>query len=464
MGDVHRGRWPRCSPTSRAARLQKPLRTVFVPKDAGGLLGLMPAYRARARACLGAQGDLHLARRTRARASTRTRAPSSSSTVRPGQVRLIANGSAITEIRTAAVSAVATRLLAREDARDARRSSARACRRAPTCRDARWRGRSSASLRLEPHAREGRGARPLGGRAVPGRGGGKRRGGGARRRRRRDGDAARTSRCSAGVARAGRARERRRLVRSRTTRELDVADDAPTAVLFVDRRESTLNESGDYLIPAAEGAIGPEHIRAELGELLVGAERGRTLARGARPCSSRSASRSRTSRRRSSCCGAPSESGVGAGSSCDPARRDRAGARERSPAARGPHPARAAERRDADAEIWLKLESLQPIGSFKIRGAANAVRTAPPELVAAGRRHGERRQHGAGRRARGPRARRPVHRRRPRARARDEARTRSSGSAARSSRCPTSDWWQAHRRVALRRRRASSSTRSTTRP
>jgi threonine dehydratase len=35
-------------------------------------------------------------------------------------------------------------------------------------------------------------------------------------------------------------------------------------------------------------------------------------------------------------------------------------------------------------EIWLKLECLQPIGSFKLRGAANAVRTAPPEAVARG--------------------------------------------------------------------------------
>jgi threonine dehydratase len=32
---------------------------------------------------------------------------------------------------------------------------------------------------------------------------------------------------------------------------------------------------------------------------------------------------------------------------------------------------------DAPAEIYLKLEALQPIGSFKIRGATNAVRTAP---------------------------------------------------------------------------------------
>jgi len=30
-----------------------------------------------------------------------------------------------------------------------------------------------------------------------------------------------------------------------------------------------------------------------------------------------------------------------------------------------------------DTEIWLKLECLQPIGAFKIRGAANAIRQAP---------------------------------------------------------------------------------------
>jgi threonine dehydratase len=39
---------------------------------------------------------------------------------------------------------------------------------------------------------------------------------------------------------------------------------------------------------------------------------------------------------------------------------------------------------DAPAEIWLKLENLQPIGSFKIRGAVNAIRQAPPEAVADG--------------------------------------------------------------------------------
>jgi threonine dehydratase len=39
---------------------------------------------------------------------------------------------------------------------------------------------------------------------------------------------------------------------------------------------------------------------------------------------------------------------------------------------------------DTPAEIWLKLENLQPIASFKIRGAANAVRGAAPAEVEAG--------------------------------------------------------------------------------
>jgi threonine dehydratase len=39
---------------------------------------------------------------------------------------------------------------------------------------------------------------------------------------------------------------------------------------------------------------------------------------------------------------------------------------------------------DAPAEIWLKLESLQPIGSFKLRGAANAILSAPRAELASG--------------------------------------------------------------------------------
>ncbi len=39
---------------------------------------------------------------------------------------------------------------------------------------------------------------------------------------------------------------------------------------------------------------------------------------------------------------------------------------------------------DRDAEIWLKLEMLQPIGSFKLRGATNALATAPADALARG--------------------------------------------------------------------------------
>jgi threonine dehydratase len=39
---------------------------------------------------------------------------------------------------------------------------------------------------------------------------------------------------------------------------------------------------------------------------------------------------------------------------------------------------------DSPAEIWLKLENLQPIGSFKIRGASNAIVQAPQERLARG--------------------------------------------------------------------------------
>jgi threonine dehydratase len=39
---------------------------------------------------------------------------------------------------------------------------------------------------------------------------------------------------------------------------------------------------------------------------------------------------------------------------------------------------------DAPSELWLKLENLQPIGSFKIRGAVNAIRSAPAAETANG--------------------------------------------------------------------------------
>jgi ornithine cyclodeaminase len=60
----------------------------------------------------------------------------------------------------------------------------------------------------------------------------------------------------------------------KTARELD-ADAVRRARLFVDRRESALNEAGDFLIARDEGAVGDDHIRGELGEVLLGQVPGR---------------------------------------------------------------------------------------------------------------------------------------------------------------------------------------------
>ena len=60
----------------------------------------------------------------------------------------------------------------------------------------------------------------------------------------------------------------------RTARELDTSV-VRQARLYVDRRESALNEAGDILIPIEQGAITADHIVAELGEVLIGKAPGR---------------------------------------------------------------------------------------------------------------------------------------------------------------------------------------------
>ena len=49
----------------------------------------------------------------------------------------------------------------------------------------------------------------------------------------------------------------------------------------------------------------------------------------------------------------------------------------RTPLLRAPFPG-------ASGEVWLKAESLQPIGAFKIRGAANKILQLAPAEVARG--------------------------------------------------------------------------------
>lgn len=61
-------------------------------------------------------------------------------------------------------------------------------------------------------------------------------------------------------------------------RELDSATVVGSR-LFVDRRESTLAESGDFLVPKSEGLITDAHIVAELGDVVAGRAAGRESER-----------------------------------------------------------------------------------------------------------------------------------------------------------------------------------------
>ena len=44
----------------------------------------------------------------------------------------------------------------------------------------------------------------------------------------------------------------------------------------MDRRESTLNEAGDFLFPKKEGAINDAHVLGEIGDILLDKINGRT--------------------------------------------------------------------------------------------------------------------------------------------------------------------------------------------
>ncbi|HYY75152.1 MAG TPA: ornithine cyclodeaminase family protein [Gaiellaceae bacterium] len=246
--------------------MSMPLRSVFRPPEAGSLMGLMPAHRIDAAYGLKAicvfpenpqRGlDAHQGAVLLFDGET-------------GELRAAMNASAITEIRTAAVSGVATRLLAREDARGLAILGAGVQARAHA--GAMAAVRDFDSVRVWSRTREHTQALAS----------------------EIDGEAVSTAEealagadvvCTTTTAREPIVRREWLAPGAHvnavgssipTTRELDTATMA-AAALFVDRRESTLNESGDYLLAAAEGAIGPEHIRAELGELLTGKAEGRT--------------------------------------------------------------------------------------------------------------------------------------------------------------------------------------------
>jgi ornithine cyclodeaminase/alanine dehydrogenase-like protein (mu-crystallin family) len=61
---------------------------------------------------------------------------------------------------------------------------------------------------------------------------------------------------------------------SPVARELDTETVARSR-MYVDKRESILNEAGDFLFPKKEGAVDDSHILGEIGEILVGRIQGR---------------------------------------------------------------------------------------------------------------------------------------------------------------------------------------------
>lgn len=246
--------------------VHQPLRSKLQPEGAPGLLGLMPVWKGGETPYFGvkevcvfpgnpARGlDTHLGSVLLHDGDT-------------GELLAVVNAAAVTAIRTAAVSAVATRLLAREDAQSlAILGSGVQARHhleaLPLVRNIRSvKVYSRSGVRNMPGAT----AAPSAQDAV------------------RDADI---------IVTATSSKEpvlRREWLAPGvhinavgssipSARELD-GPTVAAASLFVDRRESTVNESGDYLFALREGAIGgPDHIRAELGEVLTGKAEGRKSA------------------------------------------------------------------------------------------------------------------------------------------------------------------------------------------
>jgi len=251
-----------------------PLRTVVRPPDAAGMMGLMPAYMSGERAAYGLKAvcvflsnpaigkDAHQGSVMLFSAET-------------GELLAMVNASAVTAIRTAAVSGVATRLLARKDANDlaiigsgvqARSHLAAMAAVRPVKR---VRVADQISERAQKFASEMSANYPFPIEAVE-----------SNEAAVRDADMIVT------VTNSSEPILQRDWIAAGAhlnvvgaclphAREVDTATMAASR-LYVDRRESTFNEAGDYILAAKEGAIGPDHIRAEIGELLTGEAVGRT--------------------------------------------------------------------------------------------------------------------------------------------------------------------------------------------
>jgi ornithine cyclodeaminase/alanine dehydrogenase-like protein (mu-crystallin family) len=272
-------------------QVHQPLRTIIKPPRADGMMALMPAYLAAAEAAGEGAGAAAGETRDPPDAAYGLKAicifpgnPAAGldshqgvvllSSAQTGEPLAVLNASAVTEIRTAAVSSVATNLLARADATEL--------------------AIIGTGVQARAHLLAISAARPLTRIRVAGRDPAK-----ARRFAEdlRDQHAVLVTACEsaadavagAGIVVTATSSAEPVLRREWLTpgahinavgaclphmRELDTETMRASAV-FTDRRESVLNEAGDYVLAQAEGAVGPEHIRAELGELLIGAAPGR---------------------------------------------------------------------------------------------------------------------------------------------------------------------------------------------
>ena len=234
-------------------------------------------------------------------------------------------------------------------------------------------------------------------------------------------------------------------------RELDVATVADSA-FYADRRESAENEAHDYRDALEAGAIGSDHIRGEIGEVLIGVGARPSVAGGAHGLPlARPRGRGPRRRRVRRPPGARARSRRRGGRS-DPARGDPRRARDDRRDRRS-HAARQASRAGVARRDLPQARDLQPIGSFKLRGAYNAARRADPELVARRAGHGERREHGPGRGLGGEGARGALHGGRSGLRARDEGLRDGAARRPRWSRSRSTSGGRRSRSRAGRRRR-----------
>ncbi len=253
--------------------VHQPLRMIVQPPGAAGLLALMPAYISQTTPAYGlkAIGVFH---GNPSRGKDAHQGGVLLFSGETGELLALMNASAITAIRTAAVSAVATRALAREDASTLAiigcgvqgRTHLESMAAARPLRRARV-----ASLHFEKARRFAEEMTPRFPFAIEAVESAEQAVRGA------DLIVTATSAAQPVIRRewiAPGAHINAVGASQRHKRELDTAL-VRASTFFVDRRESTVNEAGDYLIASREAGFGPEHIRGELGELLTGAVRGR---------------------------------------------------------------------------------------------------------------------------------------------------------------------------------------------